>query len=124
MSLALSTVFSEKGAQIFIALSVLFFAFASILGWNLFGKASAVFLFGEKSERLYIFSSLLFVFLGCILSGRTVWTLTDIFNTLMVLTNIPALLKLSKKTAELLPRQRRLKGRLPRIVILHKKPHI
>ena len=103
ISLALSSVFTQKGAEIFIALSVLFFAFASILGWHISGKASALFLFGEKCEGLYIISSLFFVFTGSILPVKTVWTVTDIFNTLMVLTNIPALIKLHKKSASFIP---------------------
>ncbi len=104
VSLAVGSVFGVKGASVFIALSVLFFAFASILGWNLYGKSSALYLFGEKSERIYIFSSLFFTFLGCIMPVKTVWLLTDLFNTLMVLTNTPAILKLSEKIKDIIPR--------------------
>ncbi len=95
VSLAFSDVFGSKGASVFIALSVLFFAFASVTGWSTFGQMSCVYLFGSKSRTLYIISSLLFVFAGSCLPGDFVWTLTDIFNTLMVLTNVPALIKLS-----------------------------
>ncbi len=95
VSISFADVFGINGASAFIALSVLFFAFASILGWSTFGKMSCKNLFGEKSARLYTFSSLMFVFLGSCLSGDLVWTLTDIFNAFMVLTNIPALIKLS-----------------------------
>lgn len=95
VSAALSCVFTEKGAEIFVALSILFFAFASILGWSISGKVSAIYLSGEKSEKLYIASSLFFVFLGSVIPGGTVWALTDLFNTLMVLTNVPALIRLA-----------------------------
>lgn len=105
VTLSLGSVFGVKGASVFIALSVLFFAFASILGWNLYGRTNAVFLFGEQSERLYMLSSLLFTFLGCIMPVKTVWLLTDLFNTLMVLTNTPALLKLSGKAREFIPKK-------------------
>ncbi len=97
VSLAFASVFGERGAAIFIALSVTFFAFASVLGWFILGKSSAVYLFSEKSEKTYTFSSLMFVFLGSIFPGSLLWTLTDVFNTLMVLTNIPALLKYKKE---------------------------
>lgn len=96
VSLAFSSVFGQRGAALFIAVSVFFFAFASILGWNIFGKSSCIFLFGEKCVRLYTVSSLLFVFFGCVFPGKLVWALTDLFNTCCVLTNIPALIKLSK----------------------------
>lgn len=93
VTLAFSEILGVKGASVFIAVSVFFFAFASILGWNIFGKASSTYLFGENSEKLYTVSSLIFVFLGSVLSGSLVWTLTDFFNTLMVITNLPALCK-------------------------------
>ncbi len=96
VSLAFSSVFGEKGAAAFIALSIMFFAFASILGWNILGKSSVIYLFSEKSEKVYTVSSLLFVFLGSIFPGSLLWTLTDVFNTFMVLTNIPALMKFRK----------------------------
>lgn len=108
VTLAFSSVLSENGASAFIALSVLFFAFASVLGWNLFGKSSCVYLFGEGSIKIYLVSSLFFIFTGCVLSGRLVWELTDIFNTLMVLTNIPALIKLSKKISTFIPRKKQI----------------
>ena len=95
---AFSSVLGMKGASVFTSLSVLFFAFASIIGWNLFGKSSAVFLFSERSTGLYTLSSLAFVFLGTVCPSSLLWELTDIFNTLMVLINAPALVILSIKT--------------------------
>lgn len=96
---ALADVLSQRPAEIFVALSVLFFAFASILGWSISGKISAEYLFGSKCRKIYVISSLIFVFLGCVTPCNLVWTLTDLFNALMVLTNVPALIKLSPVTA-------------------------
>ncbi len=97
VTMAIGSIFGERGAAVFIALSVLFFAFASILGWNMYGRNSSEYIFGKKSDGIYMLSSLFFIFLGCIMPVKTVWLLTDIFNTLMVLTNVPALIKLSGK---------------------------
>ena len=105
-ALAAGSLLGTRGASVFIALSVLFFAFASVLGWNLYGKASADYLFGEKSRGIYLISSLLFTLIGAIMPVKTVWLLTDVFNTLMVLTNIPALIRLSGKTREHIPGNR------------------
>ena len=105
-ALAAGSLLGTRGASVFIALSVLFFAFASVLGWNLYGKASADYLFGEKSRGIYLISSLLFTLIGAIMPVKTVWLLTDLFNTLMVLTNIPALIRLSGKTREHIPGKR------------------
>ncbi len=95
VSLAFADVFGNRGAAAFIALSVLFFAFASVTGWSTFGQMSCRYLFGDSSRIIYITASLFFVFAGSCLPGNLVWTLTDIFNTFMVLTNVPALIKLS-----------------------------
>lgn len=95
VSLAVSDILGNKGASIFTALSITLFAFASILGWHISGKGACLYLFGEKSEKLYTVSSLLFVLIGSLLPIDFIWTLTDLFNALMVLTNIPALIKLA-----------------------------
>ncbi len=95
VSLAVSDILGNKGASLFTALSVTLFAFASILGWHISGKGTCLYLFGEKSEKIYTVSSLLFVLIGALLPGKLIWTLTDLFNALMVLTNIPALIRLS-----------------------------
>ncbi len=97
VSLAFSEILGKRGAKIFIALSILFFAFASIIGWSLFGKTSAVFLFGESSERLYLISSVLFVFIGAVITDTLSWALTDMFNCFMVMINAGTLLKSDKK---------------------------
>lgn len=92
--LAFSSFLGNKGASAFVSLSILFFAFASVLGWNLYGKSACSYLFGKKSERLFILSSLAFVFAGSCMNSSVIWGLTDVTNTLMVLINIPALIKL------------------------------
>lgn len=102
--LTFSRITSERWASAFVAVSVLLFAFASILGWNLSGCSSAAFLFGEKSKRLYLLSSLMFVFIGCIIPAPVIWHITDIFNAMMVLTNVPAVIKIggNPKNTELI----------------------
>lgn len=95
VSLAFSDVFGIKGASVFIASSVTLFAFASIIGWSTFGKTSCIYIFGEKSRKIYSLSSLLFVFIGACIPSDFIWNLTDIFNAFMVFTNVPALIKLS-----------------------------
>ena len=48
----------------FVAVCLLFFAFSTILSWNLFGKINAVYLFGKKIAPLYAIIALGFIFLG------------------------------------------------------------
>ena len=93
--LAFGEAFGSKAGSIFIAICLLFFAFSTIISWNLFGKINVVYLFGKKSEKIYAVIAVIFTFLGSCLSNDLVWELTDMFNQLMVIPNALALLALS-----------------------------
>ena len=93
--LAFGSVFGSKGGSIFIAVCLFFFAFSTIISWNLFGKVNVIYLFGKKSEKIYAAVAVIFTFLGSCLSNDLVWELTDMFNQLMVIPNALALLALS-----------------------------
>ena len=92
--LAFATVFGEKVGSIFVAVCLLFFAFSTILSWNLFGRLNVNYLFGRKAGLAYSVIAIVFVFLGSCLSNDLVWELTDMFNQLMVLPNVMALIPL------------------------------
>ncbi len=94
--LAFGSVMGDKLGSIFIAVCLFFFAFSTILSWNLFGKINANYLFGKKSTVVYTVIALAFIFLGSILHSDLVWELTDFFNYLMVLPNVIALFALGK----------------------------
>jgi len=81
---------------VFVAVCLFFFAFSTILSWNLFGKINFTYLFGKKSVIVYTIIAIVFVFLGSIFQNDLVWELTDFFNYLMVLPNVLALFMLSK----------------------------
>ena len=81
--------------NVFVAICLLFFAFSTILSWNYFGKINSEYLFGKKFTPVYTIIALVFIILGSILSSDIVWELADMFNQLMVLPNIIALLALS-----------------------------
>lgn len=93
--LAFGSVFGSKGGSIFVAVCLFFFAFSTIISWNLFGKVNVIYLFGKKSEKIYAAVAVIFTFLGSCLSNDLVWELTDMFNQLMVIPNALALLALS-----------------------------
>ena len=54
------------------------------------------YLFGKKSNLVYSIIAIVFIFLGSVLSNDLVWELTDMFNNLMVIPNVLALVVLSK----------------------------
>ena len=93
--IAFSVVFGEKLGSAFVAICLLFFAFSTIISWNLFGRINVNYLFGKKANLAYSIIAIVFIFLGSCLSNDLVWELTDLFNQLMVLPNVIALIALS-----------------------------
>ena len=92
---AFGVVFGEQLGAMFVAIALFFFAFSTILGWNLFGKINVAYLFGEKSTKVYTVIALVFIFLGTLTSSDLVWGLSDMFNNLMVIPNAIALFALT-----------------------------
>ena len=93
---AFGTVFGANFGNMFVAICLFFFAFSTILGWNLFGKINMQYLFGDKSYKIYTVIALVFIFLGTLASNDLVWELSDMFNQLMVIPNVIALFALTK----------------------------
>jgi len=93
---AFARVFGEFFGPAFVAVCLFFFAFSTILGWNLFGKINMIYLFGDKSRYIYTLIALVFIFLGTLTTSDLVWELTDMFNQLMVIPNVLALFALTK----------------------------
>ena len=85
---AFGVVYGEKAGAAFIAVALFFFAFSTILGWNMFGKTNMAYLFGATGVKVYTAISLVFVFLGTVMASDLVWELTDFANYLMVLPNV------------------------------------
>lgn len=97
---AFSVVFGDTFGAMFVAICLMFFAFSTVLSWNLFGKVNIRYLFGEKSVKFYQILALIFMFIGTIAQNDTVWELTDMFNNLMVIPNALALFILTKIVVE------------------------
>ena len=93
--IAFSMVFGETIGNAFVAVCLFFFAFSTIISWNLFGKINVTYLFGKKAVLPYTVIAIVFMFLGALLSNDLVWELTDMFNQLMVVPNVIAMLALS-----------------------------
>lgn len=78
--------------NIFIAICMLFFAFTTIVGWYYFGEVNVRSLFGEKVVKVYAIIVVLCVVVGSTLKVDLVWNMSDMFNGLMVLPNLIAIL--------------------------------
>lgn len=96
---AFGAVFGSRFGATFVAICLFFFAFSTVLSWNLFGKINVIYLFGKKSAAVYSVIALAFIFLGTLMSNDLVWELTDMFNNLMVIPNAIALFALTGMVA-------------------------
>lgn len=91
---AYSTLFG-KGGNVFIAVSMFFFAFSTVLGWYFFGQTNVKYLFGPKAVKPYACLVAVCVFLGSLAQVDLVWNMADCFNSMMVIPNILALFALT-----------------------------
>ena len=86
----------------FVAICLLFFAFSTIIGWYFFGETNVKALFhGKKAARVcYGVIALVFIAVGATQKVSLVWDMSDMFNGLMVIPNLLALLALSNIVAK------------------------
>ena len=84
-------------AAFILMICLVFFAFTTILGWDYYGERCLEYLTnGSKvSVQIYRWLYILCVFIGPYMTVKAVWTIADIFNGLMAIPNIIALLALS-----------------------------
>ncbi len=83
----------------FVAICLFFFAFSTIIGWYFFAEQNVKYLFGTRAVLPYQVIVVFFVFLGSLLQVDLVWELADLFNGLMVIPNLIALIGLGKIAA-------------------------
>ena len=93
-----STVFSIRFGWIgsaFIAISIMLFAFSTVLGWSHYGTIAAEYLLGEKRTIPYRVVFVLLVFGGAVMGDNLAWDLADTFNGLMMIPNLIGVIALS-----------------------------
>ena len=79
-----------------------FFAFTTILGWDYYGERCLEYLSNRNKTvvKVYRWIYVLAVFIGPYLTVAAVWTIADIFNGLMAIPNVIALIALSGVVAK------------------------
>lgn len=89
--------FPEKVSSFLLMLCLIFFAFTTILGWNYYSERCLSYLTGSNKAAIIIFRVLYIaaVFIGPYMTVASVWGIADIFNGLMAIPNIIALIALS-----------------------------
>jgi AGCS family alanine or glycine:cation symporter len=89
---------SSAIASFFLMMSLTFFAFTTILGWNYYSEKCLEYLVGSNrlwAVKIYRFLYVAVVFTGPYLTISAVWGLADVFNGLMAFPNLIALILLS-----------------------------
>lgn len=84
----------------FVSVSLCVFAFATIIGWAYYGEKAAEYAFGEKAVTPYRAVYLICAAIGAVARLETVWALSDIFNALMAVPNLAAIIILRKKAVQ------------------------
>lgn len=97
---AFDSAFGSFG-KVFIAICMLFFAFTTIIGWYYFGEVNVRHLLGNKAVKIYAFLVVICVLVGSVLKVNLVWNMSDMFNGLMVIPNLIAILASVKIVARL-----------------------
>lgn len=84
-----------KAGTIFLAISLMFFAFTTIVGWYMFGEMNIRYLFkGKAAINVYRVLVLICIVVGSVF-GSAIWDLADTFNGFMVIPNLIALFLLA-----------------------------
>lgn len=99
---AFQIAFGDIGPKL-IAICLTFFAFTTIVGWYYFGESNIRYL--SKSTTvlaLYRIIVLVFIVLGTLGKVEFVWNLSDMFNGIMVIPNLIALILLRKEVKAIL----------------------
>ena len=91
---AFATTYGQPGVAI-LTVSLVLFAFTTILGWNYYGERASIYLFGTKGIMPYRLLFIVLVASGAFLKLDAIWTLADIVNGLMAIPNLIALCALS-----------------------------
>lgn len=89
--------FPERLSSFLLMTCLMFFAFTTILGWNYYSERCLSYLTNSSKKASAVFKWLYIaaVFIGPYLAVSAVWNIADIFNGLMALPNVIALLALS-----------------------------
>ncbi len=89
-------------SSIILLFCITFFAFTTIIGWNLYGAKCLAYLTNNNkiAEKIYLAIFLIAVLFGSFLKVEIIWSLADICNALMAIPNLIALIFLNKQVSK------------------------
>ncbi len=93
-AMAFLNVLGEPGRHI-VTVGLAIFAFTTIIGWSYYGERCAAYLFSTGFIPYYRIAWITAIVMGAVFKLNLVWAFADLFNGLMALPNLVALLLLS-----------------------------
>src|SRR5574344_1257717 len=81
--------------NLFLNISIITFAFSTILGWSYYGEKAIEYLGGKKTIIYYRLTWVVIVFIGAVINLDLVWNISDTMNALMAIPNLISVLLLS-----------------------------
>lgn len=82
---------------VFLAVSLFFFAFTTIMGWYIFGEMNVKYLIGYRGVKPFRLLVIVCIFVGSVFTANLVWEMADTFNGMVVIPNLFALIALAPK---------------------------
>ena len=89
--------FPDVAASLLLMVCLVFFAFTTILGWDYYSERCLEYLTNGNMTTVHVYRWIYIfaIFIGPYMTVSAVWTIADIFNGLMALPNLIALVALS-----------------------------
>lgn len=85
------------GGEAILSVALALFAFATIIGWNVYGVSAVRYLCGENGIKAYQVCYMFCVYLGAVLSMDLLWGMSDLFNSFMAVPNLISLFLLRRE---------------------------
>lgn len=85
-----------KVGELFVAMSMIVFAFATIIAWYYVGEQAVCYLGGKKNVYLCLY--LIAAGIGCVGRVEMIWLISDIWNGLLMFPNLLALWLLGRSS--------------------------
>lgn len=79
----------------FLNISIITFAFSTILGWSYYGEKAIEYLGGKKIIKFYRLTWVIVVYIGAVINLNLVWNISDTMNALMAIPNLISVILLS-----------------------------
>ena len=109
-TLAFSAVYGPWAGMILTG-ALCCFAFATVLGWGLYGARCAQYLFGPQAWKYFTWLQIGTVVLGAVLDTGVIWSVAETVNGLMAVPNLIVLVGLSPELSRLTMEYKKLCGK-------------